>query len=136
MSIRPASNTSVTTKTVSQTGSLQIAPCVVPNPTSIFSILVYFLLLIKNLKLARQTGELEKERGKPRKSPFGQNFESYFELPNYYSNMIVVTDSDIVLTKCMCATAITADVRFKTALATDFKESIRTSSFDGNRGLV
>ena len=55
---------------------------------------------------------------------------------NHYSNNIVITDSDFILTERTCAIAITADVSFKTALAADFKESTRISSFCGNRGRV
>ena len=94
-------------------------------------------LIIKKLKLARETGELETEDENAKKPPFGRISESYFDLPNHYSNSIVITDSDFILTERTCAIAITADVSFKTALAADFKrESIGTSSFCGNRGLV
>ena len=90
-------------------------------------------LIIKKLKSARETGELENAK----KTTFGRIFESYFDLPNHYSNSIVITDSDFILTERTCAIAITADVSFKTAPAADFKkESIRTSNFYGNRGLV
>ena len=82
-------------------------------------------------KRNRRTPETEGENAK--KPPFGRTFESYFDLPNHYSNNIVITDSDFILTERTCAIAITADVSFKTALAADFK---RTSNFYGNRGLV
>ena len=51
-------------------------------------------LIIKKLKSARETGELETEGENAKKTPFGQIFESYFDLPNHYSNNIVITDSD------------------------------------------
>ena len=63
--------------------------------------------MIKKLKSARETGELETEVENARK-------------PNHYSNNIVVTDSDFILTERTCALAITADVSFMTALAADF----------------
>ena len=87
-------------------------------------------LVIKKLKSAKQTGELETESEKAKKPPFGQVFESYlFDLPNHYSNTVVVTDSDFVLTELTCAIAITADVSFKTAVAADFKREHKNIEF-------
>ena len=51
-------------------------------------------LINKKIKLARETGELETEGENAKKPPFGRIFESYFDLPNHYSNNIVITDSD------------------------------------------
>ena len=82
-------------------------------------------LIIKKLKSARETGELETEGENAKKPPFGRIFESYFDLPNHYSNNIVITDSDFILTERTCAIAITADVSFKTALAADFKKRVQ-----------
>ena len=82
-------------------------------------------LIIKKLKSARETGELETEGKNAKKPPFGRIFESYFDLPNHYSNNIVITDSDFILTERTCAIAITADVSFKTALAADFKREYK-----------
>ena len=65
-------------------------------------------LIIKKLKSARETGELETEGENAKKPPFGRIFESYFDLPNHYSNNIVITDSDFILTERTCAIAITA----------------------------
>ena len=73
-------------------------------------------LIIKKLKSARKTGELETEGENAKKPPFGRIFESYFDLPNHYSNNIVITDSDFILTERTCTIAITADVSFKTGL--------------------
>ena len=53
-------------------------------------------LIIKKLKSARETGELETEGENAKKPPFGRIFESYFDLPNHYSNNIVITDSDFI----------------------------------------
>ena len=86
-------------------------------------------LIIKKLKSARETGELETEGDNAKKPPFGQIFESYFDLPNHYSNNIVITDSDFILTERTCAIAITADVSFKTALAADFKREYNNIEF-------
>ena len=93
-------------------------------------------LIIKKLKSARETGELETEGENVKKPPFGRIFQSYFDLPNHYLNNIIITDSDFILTERTCARAITAAVSFKTALAADFKREFLKSSFYGNRGLV
>ena len=55
--------------------------------------------MIKYLKLATKTGKLGTMGEKPEKPAFGQNFESYFDLPNHYWNYIVVSDSDFILTE-------------------------------------
>ena len=77
--------------------------------------------MIKKLKWASETGELETEGKNAKKPLFARIFESYFDLPNHYSNKIVLTDSDFMLTERTYAIAITANVSFKTALAADFK---------------
>ena len=86
-------------------------------------------LIIKKLKSASETGELETEGENAKKPPFGRIFESYFDLPNHYSSNIVITDSDFILTERTCAIAITADVIFKTALAADFKREYKNIEF-------
>ena len=87
-------------------------------------------LIIKKLKSARETGELETEgENAKKKQPFGRTSASYFDLPNHYSNNVVITDSDFILTERTCATAITADVSFKTALAADFKREYKNIEF-------
>ena len=78
-------------------------------------------LLMKKLKIARETGDLEAETGEdPEKPGIGRVVESYFNLPNEYSRSILLTDSDFILTDKTCAIAITSDMSFKTALAADF----------------
>ena len=86
-------------------------------------------LIIKKLKSTRETGELETEGENDEKPPFGRIFESYFDLPNYYSNNIVITDNDFILTERTCAIAITAEVSFKTVLAADFKREYKNIEF-------
>ena len=81
------------------------------------------------MKSAKETGELETEGENAKKHPFGRVFESYFDLPSHYSNNIVITDSDFILTERTCAIAITADVSFKTALAADFKREYKNIEF-------
>ena len=60
---------------------------------------------------------------------FGQIFEPYFDLPNHYSNIIIVTDNDFIFRERTCAIAITADVSLKTALAADFKREYKNTEF-------
>ena len=86
-------------------------------------------LIIEKLKSARETGELETEGENAKKPHFRRIFESYFDLPNHYSNNIVITDSDFILTEGICAIAITADVSFKTTLAADFKRKYENIEF-------
>ena len=73
---------------------------------------------------------LEAETGKePKKPDIGRVFESYLNLPNKYSNCIILTDSDFIITDRTCAIAITADMSFKTALAADFKREYKNIEF-------
>ena len=69
-------------------------------------------LMIKKIKSAGETGELETEGENAKIHVLGQIFESYFDQPNHYSNNVVITDSDFILTKHACAIAITAYVSF------------------------
>ena len=83
-------------------------------------------LLIKKLRIARETGDLEAETGEdPKKPDIGRVVESYFNLPNEYSSSIILTDSDFILTNRTCAIAITADMSFRTALAADFNREYK-----------
>ena len=87
-------------------------------------------LIIKKLRIARETGDLEAETGEePKKPDIGRVVESYFNLPNEYSSSILITDSDFILTNRTCAIAITADMRFRTALAADFKREYKNVEF-------
>ena len=87
-------------------------------------------LLIKKIKIARKTRDLEAETGKePEKPDIGRVVESSFNLPNEYSSSIILTDSDFILTDRTCAIAITADMTFKTALAADFKRDYKNIEF-------
>ena len=87
-------------------------------------------LIIKKLRIARETGDLEAETGeKPKKPDIGRVVESYFKLPNEYSSKIILTDSDFILTNRTCAIAITADMSFRTALAADFKRDHKNVEF-------
>ena len=79
-------------------------------------------LFIKKLRIARETGDLEAKTGEnPKKPDIGRVVESYFSLSNENSSSILLKDSDLIFTNRTCAVAITADMKFKTALAADFK---------------
>ena len=72
------------------------------------------ILLIKQIRIARETGDLEAETYEdPKKPEIGRVVESYFSLRNKYSSSILVTDTDFILTNRTCAIAITADMSFK-----------------------
>ena len=91
-------------------------------------------LLIKKLRIARETGDLEAETGEDPKIPdIGRVVESYFILPNGYSSSIILTDSDFILTNSTCAMAITADMSFKTAVAAGFKREYKNIEFLGKQ---
>ena len=50
-------------------------------------------LIIKKLRIARKTGDLEAETGKePKKPDIGRVVESYFDLPKEYSSNIILTE--------------------------------------------
>ena len=87
-------------------------------------------LIIKKLRIARETGDLGAETGEePKKPDIGRVVESYFNLPNEYSSNIILTDSDFILTNRTCAIEITADMSFRTALAADFKRDYKNIEF-------
>ena len=87
-------------------------------------------LLRKNLRIARETGDLEAETGEDSNKPdIGRVVESNFNLPYEYSSSIVLTDSDFRFTNRTCAITITADMSFKTALAADFKREYKNIEF-------
>ena len=87
-------------------------------------------LLIKKLRIVRETGGLEAETGEdPKKPDIGRVVESYFNLPNEYSSSIILTDSNFILTNRTCAIAITADMSFKTALSAEFKREYKNIEF-------
>ena len=87
-------------------------------------------VIIKKLRIARETGDLEAETGKEHKKPdIGRVVESYFNLPNEYSSNIILTNSDFILTDRTCAIAITANMSFRTALAADFRREYKNVEF-------
>ena len=87
-------------------------------------------LITKKLRIAREKGDSEAETGEePKKPDIGRVFESYFNLPNEYSSIRILKDSDFILTSRTCAIAITVDMSFRTALAADFKRENKNVEF-------
>ena len=79
----------------------------------------------KKRKVGKGTKELETERENTEKPIF----QSHFELAYHYSNNILATYSDFVITECECTIAVTADVSFKTALAVEFNKENKNIEF-------
>ena len=86
--------------------------------------------MIKKLRITRETGDLEAETDDdPKKPDIGRVVESSFNLPNEYSNSIILTYSNFILTNRTCAIAITADMSCRTALAADFQRDYKNIEF-------
>ena len=85
-------------------------------------------LMIKKLKEVRETSELEldEEEAEP---TIGRNFKTKFEIPNEYSENILITDSDFILSDRTSAICITADMSFKSRLEADFKREYQNVEF-------
>ena len=90
-------------------------------------------LMIKKLREVRETSGLELD-GEEAEPTIGRNFKTRFEIPNEYSENILITDSDFNLSDRTSAICITADMSFKSRLEANFKrESTRTWSFCSDR---
>ena len=66
-------------------------------------------LIFKKLKSARETGNWKRRARTLKKTSFGRIFESYFDLPNHYSNNVVIMDSDFILTERTCAITVCSE---------------------------
>ena len=62
--------------------------------------------------------ELDEEEAE---STIGRNFKTKFEIPIEYSENILITDSDFILSDRTSAICITADMSFKSRLEAHFK---------------
>ena len=76
--------------------------------------------MIKKLREVRETKGLELNQGETGPT-IGRNFKTKFEILNEYSENILITDSDFVLSDRTSAISITADMSFNTRLEADFK---------------
>ena len=85
-------------------------------------------LMIKKLKEVRETSELELDEGEAEPT-IGRNFKTTFEIPNEYSEEILITDSDFILSDRTSAICITADMSFKSILEADFKKEYQNVDF-------
>ena len=67
---------------------------------------------MKKLREVRETSglDLDEEEAEP---TIGRNFKTKFQLPNEYSENILITNSDFILSDRISAICITADMRFK-----------------------
>ena len=77
--------------------------------------------MIKKLKEVRETSELELDEEETEPT-IGRNFKTKFEIPNEYSENIMITDSDFILSDRTSAICITADMSFRSKLKADFRE--------------
>ena len=77
-------------------------------------------LMIKKLREVRETSglELDQEEARP---TIGRSFKTKFEIPNEYSENMLITDSDFILSDRTSAICITTDIGFKSRLEADFK---------------
>ena len=84
--------------------------------------------MIKKLREVRETNglELDQEEAEP---TIGRNFKTKFEISNEYSENILVTDSDFILSDRTSAICITADMSFNTRLEADFKREYQNVEF-------
>ena len=84
--------------------------------------------MIKKLREVRETNglELDQEEAEP---TIGRNFKTNFEIPNEYSENILITDSELILSDRTSAICITADMSFNTRLELDFKREYQNVEF-------
>ena len=85
-------------------------------------------LMIKKIREVRETSGLELD-GEEAEPTIGRNFKTKFEIPNEYSENILITDSDFVLSDRTSAICITADMKFKSRLEADFKREYQNVEF-------
>ena len=85
-------------------------------------------LMIKKLREVRDTNGLElgEEEAEP---TIAQNFKTKFEIPNEYSENILIMDSDFIVSDRISAICITADMSFKSRLEADFKREYQNVEY-------
>ena len=84
--------------------------------------------MIKKLRKMRETNGLELDQEEA-ESTTGRTFKTKYEKPNEYSENILITDSDFILSDLTRAICITADIRFYTRLEADFKREYQNVEF-------
>ena len=85
-------------------------------------------LMIKKLREVREKSEPELE-GEEAEPTMGRNFRTKFEIPNEFSENILITDSDFILSDRTSAICVTADMSFKSRLEADFKREYQNVEF-------
>ena len=85
-------------------------------------------LMIKKLREVREKSGLELD-GEEAEPTIGRYFKTKFEIPNEYSENILITDSDFILSDRTSAICITADMSFKSRLEADFKREYQNVEF-------
>ena len=85
-------------------------------------------LMIKKLKEVRETSELGLDEEEA-ELYIGRNFKTKFETPNEYSENILITDSDFILSDRISAICITADMSFRSRLEADFRREYQNVEF-------
>ena len=85
-------------------------------------------LMIKKLREVRETSGLELD-GEEAEPTIRRNFKTKFEIPNEYSENILITDSDFILSDRTSTICITADMSFKSRLEADFKIEYQNVEF-------
>ena len=84
--------------------------------------------LIKKLKDVRKTKrlELDQEESEP---TIGRIIKTKFEVPIEYSDNVLITDSDFILSDKTSVICITADMSFNTRMEADFKREYTNVEF-------
>ena len=85
-------------------------------------------LMIKKLREVREKSGLELDEEEA-ETTIGRNFKTKFEIPNEYSENILITDSDFILSDRTSAICITADMSFKSRLEAYFKREYQNVQF-------
>ena len=85
-------------------------------------------LMIKKLREVRETSGLELD-GEEAEPTIGRNFKTKFEITNEYSENILITDSDFILSDRTSAIRITADMSFKSRMEADFNREYQNVEF-------
>ena len=85
-------------------------------------------LMIKKLREVRKTNglELDEEEAEP---TIGRIFKTKFEIPNEYSENILIRDSGFILSDRTSAICITADLSIKSKLEADFRREYQNVEF-------
>ena len=85
-------------------------------------------LMIQKLREVREANglELDQEEAEP---AIGRSFKTKFEIPNEYSENILITDSEFILSDRTSAICITADMSYKTRLEAYFKREYQNVEF-------